>query len=145
MARSRNVYTSSAILTVWYHFARHTAEFMVTLTLPEITNRTEVYTLTVRSISTDPTKVQSIKFHASPSCSSSADTRGRTDMTQQVGAFCDHARAPTDCRERNYLWKEPILTEYQAATIPALDRIFKPITSWTQATNATSSQQLPCT
>jgi len=50
----------------------------------------------------------------------------------------DYATAPTDCCAEELHVKEPILTEYQAVAIPAVDWTFKPIISWTQTTNATS-------
>jgi len=39
-------------------------------------------------------KVVSIKFHGNPSSGNLANTFGRTDMTTQIGAFRNYAKAP---------------------------------------------------
>ena len=143
MARWRNVYTSSATLTLWCHFTRREriyGDFNVAV-LQSTRILTELYGTILTKIGFSQqifTKVRSIKFHGNPCSSSSADTCGRTDMTQLLGAFCDYAKTPTDYCKRNCMWKKPLLTEYKAAPIPAVHWTFKPITSWTQATNATS-------
>jgi len=137
MARSLNVYTSLPTLRVWHHFTRKQriyGDFKVAgnnKTYWRILSDLFCPILTKTGFSQQIfTKVQSIKFHENLSGSNSADTCGRTDRHDTASrCFCGYTRAPTDYCKSSCMWKQPILTEYQAATILAVDWIFKPIIS----------------